>query len=239
MTVDVLAVGPHPDDVDLAVGGILHKLARQGYATGILDLTRGEMATRGSVGERAKEAAAAARILKVARRGNVGLPDGALANTDEQRRTLALFLRSFRPRILIAPYPNDRHPDHEAAHVLVRDANYLAGLSRFDVAGEPHRADHVYYYRVYKDVERPDLVIDISDDFETKLEALRAYRSQFQNPEYKGESTYVASGAFWENIRIRAEYWGATIGVTYGEGLYTDGPIGLDTLPGLKEEKCE
>jgi LmbE family N-acetylglucosaminyl deacetylase len=127
----------------------------------------------------------------------------------------------------------DRHPDHDAAHYLVRDANYLAGLARIDTGQGPHRAAHVFYYRVYGEPTPPSAVIDVSDTFEAKLSALRAYRSQLFNPNYEGATTYVSSEAFWKSIATRAAYWGGRIGAVYGEPIYSDAPIGLSTLPGL------
>ncbi|GMW03551.1 MAG: bacillithiol biosynthesis deacetylase BshB1 [Candidatus Hydrogenedentota bacterium] len=235
MNVDVLAVGPHPDDVEVGIGGLIHKLCGQGYAVGILDLTRGELGTRGTVHERTQEAENAAAVLGVASRESAELPDGGLANTQDQRERLIPLLRRFRPKVLLAPHHSDRHPDHEAAHYLVRDANYLAGLSRIDTGQDPHRTAIVYYYRVYQDPAPPDMVVDISAQFETKQAALRAYGSQFFNPDYAGKGTYVSSKAFWDYIRTRAAYWGARIGVEYGEPLYAEGPLGVERLPGLEE----
>lgn len=234
MTVDVLAVGAHPDDVELGVGGLVHKLAQHGRTVGILDLTHGEMGTRGSVEERAAEAANAARILGVTRRENAGLPDGALANTHEQQLRVIPYLRSFRPKILIAPMNGDRHPDHRAAHELVRDAAYFAGLAKIKTDHEPFRPQRVYCYHPYNEDQPPQLIVDISEHFEAKLEALRAHASQFHNPDYPGKSTWISSEAFWESIRIRAAYWGGRIRAAYGEPLYADGPVGVSLPPGLE-----
>ena len=228
---DVLAVGAHPDDVEVGVGGIVAKLVKQGRRVAILDLTEGELATRGSVDERRTEARAAAAVLGVAHRVNAQLPDGGIANSDTFRQRLIPLLRSLRPAVLLCPMHTDRHPDHDAAHYLVRDANYLAGLARIDTAQQPHRASQVYYYRVYGETTTPSAVIDISDTFETKRTALRAYTSQLFNPQYDGAATFVSSEAFWNGITARAAYWGSRIGVTHGEPIYSDGPIGLDTLP--------
>lgn len=231
--VDVMAIGAHPDDVEVGIGGIIHKLAAQGRRVAILDLTRGEMSSRGTPKEREQEAREAARRLGIVHRANAGLPDGAIANDDTARRIVVKWIREWRPPVLIAPLDRDRHPDHEAAHGLVRDANYLAGLSRLDAGMSPHRASIVYYFRVYGDPTDPQLVVDITAHFEAKLEVLRAYRSQLYNPEYGGPATFVSSEAFWDGIRSRAEYWGGRIGVPYGEPLYHEGPVGVSTLPGL------
>lgn len=233
--VDVLAIGAHPDDADLGVGGLLAKWAQRGARVAILDLTRGEMSSRGSVEERADEAAEAARILGVVHRGNAALPDGAIANTTVQQHALVPWIRRYRPAVLLSHAPVDRHPDHRRAHELVRDANFFAGLARVAASGEPYRAPRIYYYSPYVDgPTEPDLVVDVSETFETKLAALRAYASQFHNPDYAGRETYVSSERFWESISERARYWGQRIGAAYGEPLLADGPLGVDLPPGVE-----
>ncbi len=235
MSVDVLAIGAHPDDIEAGAGGVVIALARQGYRVGALDLSRGELGSRGSVAERDEEARQAARVLGVAERLNAGLPDGGIANTPEQQKAVVRHIRHFQPRIILAPMNHDRHPDHNAAHDLVRDANFFAGLTEFDAPPPPHRADIVYGYRVHGASAVPEIVIDISEVFEQKMEAMAAYRSQFHNPDYDGPATYVASKEFWDSVRTRASYWGHRIGVEYGEPLFASLPIGLTTPPGLQE----
>ena len=232
--VDILAIGAHPDDVEVGVGGMLCKFAAAGQRTGILDLTQGEMGTRGTVEERMAEAQAAASILGVGYRANAGLPDGGIADDFDQRRRLIAYLRAFGARVVLAPFHADRHPDHEAAHHLVRNTNYLAGLARIDAGQPPHRAANVYYYRVYGDSTPPQVVINISEEFSSKMKALQAHRSQFHNPDYPGTPTYVSSEGFWKSIQTRAEYWGQRIGAEYAETLYALEPIALDTLPGIE-----
>ncbi len=234
MTVDVLAVGAHPDDVEVGIGALVHKLARSGKRVAILDLTRGEMGSRGTPEERRVEALEAARILGATPRENAGLPDGSVANIPEQRQALIPILRTLRPSVLLAPMQNDRHPDHHAAHFLVRDANYLAGLTRIDTGQEPYRIPRMYFYPVYIENRIPDLIVDVSEDFEAKLEALAAFQSQFYNPAYDGPPTYISSEAFWQSFRTRAAYLGGRIGAAYGEPLYIDGPLGVAFPPGLE-----
>jgi bacillithiol biosynthesis deacetylase BshB1 len=234
MTVDVLAVGAHPDDADIGVGGTLLLSASRGAATAILDLTRGEASTRGTVEERARESASAAKILRVAERRNTALPDGRLANTTEFQRQIIPVIREFRPRVVLAPLANDRHPDHKAAHALIRDAVYFSGLRSIDTGQDAWRPPVVLYYTVYIDPVIPAAIVDISKHFQAKLEALRAYSSQLHNPAYNAPETFVSSEAFWKSIEARAAYWGGRIGVAYGEPLYGDGPIGLNGLPGLE-----
>ena len=232
---DVLAIGAHPDDVDLGLGGTLLRLVEQGMNVGILDLTRGEAGSRGSVEERAAEAEEAAKGLGVATRRNAGLPDGAVANSVEQRGRLIPLLRELRPRIILSHMDGDRHPDHNAAHGLVRDANFFSGVASIETAGDAYRASAMYYYRPYTDGgPEPMWVMDISEFMERKLEVLRAFRSQLYNPDYEGEDTVVSSRAFWDSIETRAVYWGGRAGVRYGEPLYADGPTALTSLPGLE-----
>jgi bacillithiol biosynthesis deacetylase BshB1 len=234
MTVDVLAIGAHPDDVELGVGGILLKVAAQGRSFAILDLTRGEQSSRGTPEERLVESAKAAAILGAATRQNAGLPDGGLENTREQRRAIIPYIRQFRPTIILAHMGTDRHPDHCVAHALTRDANFYSGLASIVSDTAAHRAPRMYYFHpYYQDPAPPPIVIDVSDVFERKLEALRAHQSQFFNPDYDGAPTYVSSAEFWDAIHDRAAYWGHRIGAAFGEPLYTDGPLGLTALPGL------
>ncbi len=234
MSMDVLAVGAHPDDVDLGIGGLMHKLALSGYATAILDLTQGEMGTRGTAKERFEEATEAAVRLGVSVRENAGLPDGRLENGHDQRLALIPFIRKYRPGILLAPMTPDRHPDHAAAHDLVRDANFMAGLARIETGQETWRAPTIYHYSPYHDpAGAPAFVVDISGHFEAKLHALRAFASQFHNPDYDGKPTLIASEGFWNSIETRAVYWGNRIGVSHGEPLYTHEPVKLDLLPGF------
>ena len=233
MIVDVLAVGAHPDDVELGAGGLIHKWVQRGYTVGILDLTRGEMGTRGTAKERTEEAAEAARILGIAQRENVSLPDGGVANTHDQQLRVIPFIRACRPEVVLATMTPDRHPDHAAAHDLVRDAAYFSGLARIETGHEPWRPPTHYYYHPYTEHAIPSMIVDISDEFEIKLQALRAHASQFHNPHYDGKPTHISTLGFWESIRTRAAYWGSRIGVTHGEALYTVGPLALDSLAGL------
>ena len=238
MSVDVLAIGAHPDDVELGVGGTLLLMADQGYGVCILDLTRGEAGSRGTVKERMKEADKAAGLLDGEDRYNAELPDGGIANTTEQQRKLIPFIRALRPTVILCHRGSDRHPDHRAACDLVRDANFFSGLVSIVTDEGPYRAPYLYRYNPYFDDDaQPDIVMDVSEVFEEKLKALEAYRSQLFNPRYKGPETFVSSEEFLEAIRTRAAYWGNRIGVAYGEPLYADAPLPLMTLPGLEPEE--
>ena len=253
MSVDLLAVGAHPDDVEVGIGGLIRKLSDQGWRVAILDLTRGEMGSRGSVKERREEARESAAILGVECRENARLHDGALANTAEQQRAVIPFIRKFQPDVILAPMRGDLHPDHEAAHYLVRDANHFAGLAKLDPQSEwePWRAPRIYYYSVYREPAMPALIVDVTNQFDAKMAALRAYQSQFHNPDYDGPQTYIATEQFWEAMRARAAYWGTRLvsihganqhtaaqvnkGVLYGECLFSDVPVTVESLPGLEK----
>ena len=185
--------------------------------------------------ERRIEASEAARTLGILGRRNAGLPDGGITNSPEQRLILIRILRELKPALLLAPMAPDRHPDHAAAHDLVRDANFFAGVHGVDTGQPPHRAGTIYFYRAYEGgSESPTHVVDISLVFEQKLMALRAFRSQFYNPGYTGPETMIASPEFWEGITTRAAYWGNRIGVRYGEPLYGTLPVAMGLPPELE-----
>jgi bacillithiol biosynthesis deacetylase BshB1 len=234
-TVDLLAIGAHPDDVELGAGGALLRAIEAGLRVGVLDLTRGELSSRGTVSERQSEAERAAQLLGLATRENAELPDGGLANTDEQRREVIPFIRALKPKVLLTHADLDRHPDHAMAHGLVRDANFFAGITSIETDAQPYRAERIYFFHPYHDsAQEPRFVMDISGQFERKLEVLRAHASQFHNEDYSGDDTHVSSAQFWEGIRNRAAYWGNKIGVRYGESFHFEGPLKLDCFPELE-----
>ena len=233
-TVDVLALGAHHEDADLGIGGTLLALARQGFTTGIIDLTEGELGSRGTPGERVDEGQGAARRLGLSHRSSARLPDGGIQNIDSQRRALIPIIRTLRPKVLLVHQPPDRHPDHIAAAQLSRDANFFAGVTSIGTGHEPYRAPTVIGFRpYYDDAHEPELIMDISDVFEQKIEALRAYKSQFYNPDYQGPQTFIASEGFWQSIESRARYWGNRAGFKFGEPLFYSGPLPVRTLAGL------
>ncbi|HNZ48066.1 MAG TPA: bacillithiol biosynthesis deacetylase BshB1 [Candidatus Hydrogenedentes bacterium] len=233
-SVDVLAIGAHPDDVELGCGGLLAKLSSEGKRIAILDLTRGELSTRGTPNERHAESEHAAAILGLCARENAGLPDGGLSNTPEQRLAVIPFIRRFRPKVVLTLMTPDRHPDHEAAHYLGRDACFLSGLMRIDTGQEPFRPERIYYFHPYLDAAAsPFGIVDISGFFPKKLASIGAHKTQFYNPDDRSAGTYISSLEFWESIEHRARFWGRRIGVCHGEALYSEGPVSLSTLPGL------
>jgi bacillithiol biosynthesis deacetylase BshB1 len=190
MSLDLLAIFPHPDDAELTCGGTLRKSVKQGRRVGVLDLAGGEMASRGTPAQRATEAARASQVLGLHGRENLGLPDTGIMNTPETRRLVALAIRRWRPRIVIttAPSPFGRHPDHRETAELVRDACFMAGLKRLDDATPPHRPHKVLHSITYReDYLKPTFVVDVSEEFEAKLEAIACYASQFEGATQAGE----------------------------------------------------
>ena len=212
---DVLAIAAHRDDVEQTCGGTLLRMAARGLRTAILDLTQGEAGTRGSAEERAQEAAEAAKLLGVGWRQALSLPDGAVENTLENRIQIARVLREVRPRVVILPYWQARHPDHAAAGALGYDACFLAGLRKIDTGAEPHRPFKIVYASLYADV-RPSFVVDISPFIEQRHAALMAYRSQYAN-QAAGGGLFVPEEEIRERTFAEARHYGLLAGVRYGE----------------------
>ena len=233
---DVLAIGPHPDDAELICGGTLAKLAREGRRTGILDLTRGEMGTRGSVAIRAGEAATAAKVLGVAVRKNLALADSAIENNPATRKALALELRRLRPQVVIGPAPRGRHPAHRIAAQLVRDACFLAGIRKLDPTTEPYRPRKLLHAIAYReDHVKPTFVVDISADFETKLAAVACYTSQFDGVTQAGE-LFPTGEPLADVIRHQSAHYGSLIRCAYGEPYWTQETIKVDDVMELGVE---
>lgn len=213
---DVLAIAAHRDDVEQTCGGTLLKMAELGHRTGILDLTQGEMGTRGSAEDRAREAADAARILKVAWRQALDLPDGRVENTWENRLKVARVLREQRPRVVILPYWQGRHPDHYNASVLGYEACFLAGLAKLELKPRaPHRPFKIVYATLYYDL-RPTFVVDITGQFEARLESIYAYKSQFADQE-AGREDFPAFDEIRGRVEAMARFYGMLAGVKYAE----------------------
>jgi bacillithiol biosynthesis deacetylase BshB1 len=215
MPLDILALAAHRDDVEQTCAGTLLKMAERGYTTGILDLTQGEMGTRGTAEDRAGEANEAARILRVSWRQALDIPDGRVENTWDNRLKVVRVLREQRPRVLILPYWEGRHPDHYTASVLGYEAAFLSGLAKLPVAEAAHRPFKIIYASLYRDV-RPTFVVDISDQFETRLAALMAYKSQFSDQK-AGSDIFPAQKEIRARIESMARFYGMMGGVTYAE----------------------
>lgn len=229
MKVDVLAIGPHPDDVELGMGGAIVRMKAEGLIVGVLDLTSGEPTPHGTPERRARETQAASQILELDWRDNLGLPNRRLEATLEARGQLASVIRSLRPRWLFCPYWIDAHPDHTAATQLVEAARFWAKLTKTDLAGSPWHPERIfYYYCVHLRLAiTPSFVLDISDQWEQKLAAIRCYESQF----IEGRPTEPPT--FLDRLRDDAAHWGRLIGTRYGEPFASREPVGLKSMRDL------
>ncbi len=225
---DILAISPHPDDAELFCGGLLARAKREGYSTGILDLSAGELSTLGDAEQRKQESQQASAVLKLDWRGNLGLPEGNLVNTTEHRMGVIKIIRKWRPKMCLLPYHQDRHPDHEAAALLAKVAIYQAGLKKIIDGQEFYRPKIVLSYMLHR-IFTPSFVVDISADMETKMAAIHAYRSQFFKTEQK-EITYINRPEFLESIITRARFYGQQVNSEYGEPYYFDGALKIDNV---------
>jgi N-acetylglucosamine malate deacetylase 1 len=225
---DVLVVAPHPDDAELGMAGTILRLIDQGFSVGILDLTNGEPTPHGDPETRARETAEATRVLGVPWRENLGLPNRSLEPTLDARARLASVFRETRPRWIFAPYWVDSHPDHVAATELVEAARFWSKLTKTDMPGDPHHPERIFYYFCVhlRIVPQPAFVVDISDYWDRKLQALRCYESQFLTGRPQVPPTFL------ERQRDQAATWGYAIGAEYGEPFASREPIGLS---GMKE----
>ena len=227
---DVLAIAAHPDDVEQTCGGTLIKMAEMGYRTGVLDLTAGEMGTRGSPEVRLEEANAAACHLLLAWRGNMRFPDARLENVLAARMSLAAQIRRLRPRVAILPYWEARHPDHARAGEMAYDACFLAGLRKLDESSEPHRPFKVIYSTLYANVT-PSFVVDISAQFERRMAALLSYQSQYGGGD--GSDLFPGEQEIRERLGAIARFYGNLIGVKYGEPFLVKETMRVDDLAAL------
>lgn len=220
--VDVLAFGAHPDDVELSVGGTLLLLRQKGYSVAIIDLTRGELSTNGSVEERCQEAEAAAFQLG-ATRENLEFPDGDLQDTPPRRRILVEAIRRYQPSLVLYPHPVQEHPDHQGASQLISAALYLARIRRYGQGGAYRPAASWRYYHTLSG--EPDWVVDVTRVYEEKLQLILTYASQFLRLEEGGYSTAINEPTFLHRIRSRDQYLGSQVGVSFGEGFLQEGPL--------------
>ncbi len=218
MTLDLLAIAAHPDDVELTCGGTLLKMAQRGYKTGILDLTAGEMGTRGTPEIRASEAAKAAKILGVKWRGNLGVPDSDVQPSRQHKLRLAGMIRELRPKTVLLPYWEARHPDHYHASTLGYEACFLAGLKQLAIAGEPYRPFKILYTTAFADQVRPTFVVDITAQYARRRKAILAYGSQFRPAKNENKAkVYLGLEQLEEEMHRLAKQAGRFIGVKYGE----------------------
>lgn len=229
-SVDLLAIAPHPDDAELFCGGTLIGAADRGRRTGVLDLTSGELGSRGTPEQRMAEARRAAEVLGLAVRRSLELPDARIVNDEASRIRLVETIRELRPRTVILPYFEGRHPDHRIASTLGYDACYLAGLKNYPASGDPHRPTKILYAIGYREhAVKPSFVVDTSATFERKLEALRCYASQFDDVQALGE-LFPAGVPFYELVRIQDAHYGSLIRAAYGEPFHTREALQVDDV---------
>jgi bacillithiol biosynthesis deacetylase BshB1 len=231
MTVDILAFGAHPDDVELAASGTLIKAGLGGAKTGVITLTRGEMGSRGTLATRAAEFDAAARTMGLSHHEMLSLPDGRLTPDQGAKEAVVREIREHRPRILLLPHWDDRHPDHGAASRIIQEAAFMAGLRKLDTGQEPHRPAELIYYMSSWEFE-PSFIVDISPVIDDKIRAIQAYGTQVHNPNYTGNEppTFISSEHFHELLMTRMAHYGHLIGKKFGEPFRIRGLIEVKDL---------
>lgn len=237
MKTDILAFGAHPDDVELGCGGTIAKMVSEGKICVIVDLTKGELGTRGTDETRREEAATSTKILGVSARENLGMKDGFLTNSEEYQMEIVKMVRKYRPEIVLANAIDDRHPDHAKAAKLVSDACFLAGLRKIETVldgknQEVWRPKLIFHYIQWKNIE-PEFVIDISEHLDKKIEACMAYKTQFYDPTSKEPETPITSKDFFESLTYRAQDLGRLSGVTYAEGFTSEKLIAMKNFDGI------
>jgi bacillithiol biosynthesis deacetylase BshB1 len=240
MKLDILAFGVHPDDVELSCAGVLLVEKNNGKKTGIIDLTGGELGTRGTAETRRTEAAAAAKVLGVEIRENLGMADGFFQNDEIHQRKVITALRIYQPEIILCNAPEDRHPDHGRSSKLVADAAFLSGLKKIQtehkgMQQEAWRPKYVFRY-IQDRMLQPDFVIDISSVFDQKLEAIKAYKTQFLADGNDGNETYISTPDFLDSVVYRHKWFGKMIGVKYAEGFISEKMVGLTNFNSIIKE---
>ena len=233
MKLDLLAIAAHPDDVELTCGGTLLKMAQKGYKTGILDLTEGEMGTRGTKETRAKEAAMAAKILNVSWRGTLGVPDSDVQPTRQYKLHLAKVVRELRPHTVILPHWEARHPDHYHASTLGYEGCFLAGLKQLPIEGEPHRPFKILYATSFEGMP-PTFIVDVTKQYEARRRAILAYSSQFRPAKSeRKQKVYLAIDELDPKMDLLARHFGQMIGVKYGEPFLQKELMAVDDVVAL------
>jgi bacillithiol biosynthesis deacetylase BshB1 len=227
--IDCLAFGPHPDDIELFCSGVLLKLKEQGFATAVVDLSGGELSSNGDVNTRLAESEQAKKILNLDIRLNLGLPDGSLVSSWENRREIIKTIRSFKPKICLIPYWQDRHPDHETSSLLLKRSLFDAGLRMIDTGQESFRPKTTLFYMLHNYFD-PTFVVDISEQMDQKLESIKAYGSQFSSDTNESTPTYINKPDFLQSVITRAEFLGQKIGVKFAEGFYYREMIKIDNI---------
>lgn len=228
-SLDCLAFGPHPDDIELFCSGVLIKIKKQGFKTGIADLTRGELSTNGSQKQRREETENASRILGIDMRTNLEIEDGNISNSKENRLKIISVIRKWRPKIVLIPYFEDRHPDHENASKLLEQAIFYAGLKKIESEFDEFRPAGIVYYMMHTSF-MPSFVVDISDEFDKKLESVKAYQSQFFLKQTGDSNTYINTPDFLTGVIHRAGYFGSQINVKFGEPFFLKKTLKIDNI---------
>ncbi len=229
MDLDVLSIAAHPDDTELTCGGTVIKMVEAGYRVGVLDLTAGEAGSRGSARLRSRESARASKTMGLALRDNLGLPDAGLADVREYKLKIAQKIRDLRPRTVILPYWDGRHPDHYTAGRIGYEACFLAGLAKLPLAGKPHRPHKIIYASLYVPALRPTFVVDITPYFEKKLKAILCYASQFSS-RADTQNLFPSRADLRERVGSLARHFGLMIGVRYGEPFVTREVTAVDDI---------
>lgn len=232
MKLDAIFFATHPDDVELACGGLIVKLTDSGKNVGIVDLTEGELSTRGNIKIRRLEARKASKVLGLSLRKNLGINDGNISNNSANRLKIIRIIRELMPEIVFIPYKYDRHPDHENSCQLLKEAVFFSGLGKIKTYSskklqKPFRPAKIYFYMQNYTFE-PTFIIDISHEFERKMKAIMCYSSQFYNPDSDEPETFISTKSFLEFIEARAKFYGFLIGAKYGEPYYSESKIKLD-----------
>lgn len=238
MQLDILIFAAHPDDAELSMGGTIAKLSSSGLKVGITDLSKGELGTRGSVETRKIEANNASAILKIAHRENLGFRDGSIRYNEEYLKKIISQIRKHQPKIIFAPYFNDRHPDHIGASQLVKEAFFFSGLLKIvtednDRIQNPFRPQKLFYYMQTYEF-KPTFIVDISDTFDIKMKAVYAYETQFHNPNSAEPETFISHPNFLKYLEARARVYGFKIGKDYGEAFFCEEEIEYNLLSMLK-----
>jgi len=238
---DILAFGAHPDDVELGCAGTLLGVIAEGKKVGVIDLTKGELGTRGTISQRLSESQLASEVLGLSIRENLGMADGFFINNKEHQLIIIETIRRFQPSIIFCNAPEDRHPDHGRAASLIEEAAFLSGLEKIKtshegIAQEAWRPTQVFHYIQSRSLT-PNFVVDISKHIEKKMESIMAYQSQFYNPNSNEPDTFISSAAFLEFVKGRAKELGQQIGVQYAEGFITKKILGINSLNAIVQNK--
>ena len=232
MKLDILAFGAHPDDIELGCSGTILKHLKKGLTIGVIDLTGGELGTRGTVETRNQESIQATKVLGVQLRENMGFKDGFFENNEKNKIELIKKIREYRPEIVLTNAPTDRHPDHGRASDLTIDACFLSGLEKIETGQDVWKPKHIYHYIQFNTI-LPDFVVDITEEMDKKLESVLCYKTQFYNPDSKESETIISSEDFLESVKYRARDLGRQSDCKYAEGFVSNQTLKINSLKDL------